>query len=1005
MKRGNDIEELKTRAQRRIYLRRNSAPVTTVNATHDRLVSTPAPRDAAGDTEDSMPSAQRDFLPASPSRKRKHGEHMPRDESQKNKRSRRSTSDKERRKDNLVDIANRVLSARQLTPEELTAMQNGQGYCFDPRLGLAYFHCCSQHPDAFVFNDEMVSPDASGNETACVQRLLRVLDEPPGQNEAVTCQKSIEAHVVHTTIDELSELFHATSQEREERYGGLDDATLRLHCQVYQQGEYLLSINPDLVVDGDRVVQCDPCALNPRQVPYSIASGHDYGRRGDLPVLNEISSNSICPVRRFGLEISLSGKHMTGHVICFASDGPVQCTKSLPRTDSDSMPHVTFIGPKEKWRIQKRKFSQFFYLPEDDIYRWLAVLSRTHSYWRREEIVVDDSCHRRAAVRDLKHSIQQHVVIVASETSERLVDAVCSGPTGDSGGGEADSSNILLEKAAMLRGNSITGCVRQNEVVEAMLESLPGGKCLQRSEEDGDVGTRNCVNPDEKVFAITREATPIVEWDSNGYLLAGAFPTLFMRGGDMLPKGTVPKVLADHFFRYYDGRFEQDVMFVATLFNQRQRHAAVQKAARVATTHSAVLRKLGRLANNPDFRKRLESARKDPTSQATKQLNSQLLRMLSIVGEKVPFSPFELAAARPKLSALSHRYGLAHHWVTLVPPEQDDLRLLRIAQLRKDQVWNRLDNIYTRGSCEWCDLLSDLQQDSRKRLTISAMYPALAAIAFTERFTATQQDILQCENSQMTRLSHDYSDLKAGAYGKVAAFGAVVEPQRGGRLHAHIAIYGSTWSPSVLTRIIPSPILCEKAKRWLDAVSQTHLSPQVHDYLDRCHQNNPVNMWATALQRPCQISIPSAETSPQSFYETAQKCMAATNIHRHSSTCVKGLRGRYMCRLNRPSGIWDNATSPIQLIVKSRGDLTKGIKGTITSHRIEKPTCDLIDSGYDIGKGELLRPHLSYPITWEQHRPEIDASVVETNLTLAILTGSHTNSSVLATEDAGEFVD
>ncbi|ETI40334.1 hypothetical protein L914_13699 [Phytophthora nicotianae] len=40
-----------------------------------------------------------------------------------------------------------------------------------------------------------------------------------------------------------------------------------------------------------------------------------------------------------------------------------------------------------------------------------------------------------------------------------------------------------------------------------------------------------------------------------------------MMGGDMLPQGSVSKRLINHWFHYYDGRFEKNVMFVATLFN------------------------------------------------------------------------------------------------------------------------------------------------------------------------------------------------------------------------------------------------------------------------------------------------------------------------------------------------------------------------------------------------------------------------------------------------------
>ena len=67
----------------------------------------------------------------------------------------------------------------------------------------------------------------------------------------------------------------------------------------------------------------------------------------------------------------------------------------------------------------------------------------------------------------------------------------------------------------------------------------------------------------------------------------------------------------------------------------------MQKAAKVGTTHAAALEELGTLANTPAFKKELEWARDNPESPKAKRMNSHLLRILSLVGGTVPFSPFE----------------------------------------------------------------------------------------------------------------------------------------------------------------------------------------------------------------------------------------------------------------------------------------------------------------------------------------------------------------------------
>lgn len=81
-----------------------------------------------------------------------------------------------------------------------------------------------------------------------------------------------------------------------------------------------------------------------------------------------------------------------------------------------------------------------------------------------------------------------------------------------------------------------------------------------------------------------------------------------------------------------------------------------------------------------------------------------LLRLLSLVTGCVPFSPFERAVTRPKLGVMRYRYCIELHWVTLAPPEHDDLLLQRIAQLRELDVWNDSNSMYGRKDCRFVDL-------------------------------------------------------------------------------------------------------------------------------------------------------------------------------------------------------------------------------------------------------------------------------------------------------------
>jgi hypothetical protein len=101
--------------------------------------------------------------------------------------------------------------------------------------------------------------------------------------------------------------------------------------------------------------------------------------------------------------------------------------------------------------------------------------------------------------------------------------------------------------------------------------------------------------------------------------------------------GTWPPALENHLMRYYDGRFQQNTGLVATLFNQLQRHVAVQETARIGSSRTAVLPKLVRFENSEQLRYVLERAQHNPESAETRRVNAYLLRLLSLVGGSIPF--------------------------------------------------------------------------------------------------------------------------------------------------------------------------------------------------------------------------------------------------------------------------------------------------------------------------------------------------------------------------------
>lgn len=232
----------------------------------------------------------------------------------------------------------------------------------------------------------------------------------------------------------------------------------------------------------------------------------------------------------------------------------------------------------------------------------------------------------------------------------------------------------------------------------------------------------------------------------------------------------------------------------------------------------------------------------------------------------MPFSPFERAATRPKLAAMRYRCGIAQYWVTIAPPEHDDLLLHRIAQLRHLHCWNDPDTIFSRRDCRYGDFSETVQTSARTRLDISRTYPALAAQVFERKMQIFMDAIMRCKPSHATRVSRSYLEQPRGVYGRVAAFNAVIEPQVDGRLHAHIVIYGGAVNPELLTRVSCCQQLWPNVGKWLDSTSSTFVHPAIREWCAKWQADH-----GEKLPRAFDIPVPDAAIDYDGFIEAAQR--------------------------------------------------------------------------------------------------------------------------------------
>jgi hypothetical protein len=623
----------------------------------------------------------------------------------------------------IAELSETILDMVDIDQETINLLARGQNYTKSPNCALAYYHLCSSHPDAFVFNDECLQGEEG---KAVCQRLLDSIGQPIGKEEATLCQQSAARHstdigriaycascnevlfecdgnIVETTMEQIKtmEAFELTDEQLM-ALDSIPDEVVEDFVSVYNWNNNFYHLNPSLISgDGSVIVLCRTCADDPLQHKYSLANGHDYGRLEKFPDLSGMTLATVVPVRNYNIDILLRENHATGHSICFPSSGPVEAAKELPCHDIARLPLVTFLGPKDKWRIDQKKWQSVYNINIENAYKALKI-------WKQlgneafESVTIDDSVEKHKLLASMPTQVDANVIVTDNpcvsgvsnfidetdikdqdEMDHHMTDSECfsSNPAATD---EPDFQGIV--HSAVLPNPSLAcGKLENNMAITALLTILKKQKKkgenknradsekdadsdkedeegVEEEEEEGvdenesdNIGKPITINEGEKhpVIPVLRDENPITEWDENDTLLRGVFPHLFLLGKGV-PKGEMKPSFIEHCFKLYDGRFE-DPIWISTLFNQKQRHACIRRTAKIASSNSQVLEKLGLLANSKEFREQLIAARDQPESEDAKRLNAKICRILSMAGRAVPFSPFERVATRPMLQAMRFR--------------------------------------------------------------------------------------------------------------------------------------------------------------------------------------------------------------------------------------------------------------------------------------------------------------------------------------------------------------
>ncbi|ETK83735.1 hypothetical protein L915_11153, partial [Phytophthora nicotianae] len=316
----------------------------------------------------------------------------------------------------LAALSERVLHINALTVDEVEWMGKNQHYVQDPRLALAYYYCCGTDPGSFVFGDEQLRGD--GDE-AVRERISSLLDDYPKESDIAESQQEVlESAPESTTIWACAACGRVLLQNKSEKvyFSGLQE------------------------IPGIRLSE------------------------------NERNELYISPARCFGLELSLSGRHSRGHAICFPTNGPCEIARHLPKVDGSCAPRITFIGPRETWRVQKKKFKKLYEIPVDSVYQWLNVLVNVNNVFKKEVIQIEDSPRQRELFSQLDAAIVRDVQVLDSVTSDSL-DEVASAQFDEHVPEGELTDTVFVRKSAVLPVEQSDPAIA-HDIIDAMASAV-----------------------------------------------------------------------------------------------------------------------------------------------------------------------------------------------------------------------------------------------------------------------------------------------------------------------------------------------------------------------------------------------------------------------------------------------------------------------------------------------------------------------------------------------------
>lgn len=296
-------------------------------------------------------------------------------------------------------------------------------------------------------------------------------------------------------------------------------------------------------------------------------------------------------------------------------------------------------------------------------------------------------------------------------------------------------------------------------------------------------------------FKKPRNSEAYNEFEENPQLFYSAFPFIFLLGRGIQSKGTLSKLEIRHLLLQYDGRAANCLRLVFLLFNQKQRHAAAEVIAAAVKMEPEAFRQFGEWVSDATFVSQLRTAQKDPTSEKTKKIIQKIVKYLSLVNKKIPYSTAERRGSMSRLYAMVYHFGMPSLYFTFSPDDTFNTLNIRLCYPQQNNFKfpaneEGLGAALKDGKEEIHGI--QISNSSLRKLLATGNGAVSAAEMFSHLVNAVFCDLLGMAPSVETKKTIPLPQRLQGALGTITAAFGVTENQDRGSLHMHVVSTTST---------------------------------------------------------------------------------------------------------------------------------------------------------------------------------------------------------------------